>query len=66
MNESTGNQIRKREDCWIIFGKLRMAYRLINRDNHWTGGVTASPREGFTSRKNGGQGSERNEKLCKV
>lgn len=26
-----------------------MAYRLINRDNHWTGGVTASPREGFTS-----------------
>lgn len=23
MNESTGNQIRKREDCWIIFGEIK-------------------------------------------
>lgn len=66
MNESTGNQIRKREDCWIIFGKLRMAYRLINRDNHWTGGLPSRGVYERIGRKNGGQGSERNEKLCKV
>lgn len=43
-----------------------MAYRLINRDNHWTGGLPSRGVYERIGRKNGGQGSERNEKLCKV